>query len=101
MTAYFSGSVKQHLLGIAGGLIWCAGAIANFAAASSPKEVQVGPAVSYAVGQGATMVSALWGLLVWKEFAGATQRVRVLLAIMLILFVLGLALISMAPLFVK
>jgi glucose uptake protein len=101
MTAYFKGTLRQHMLGIAGGAIWCAGAMANFAAASSPKEVQVGPAVSYAIGQGATMVSALWGLLVWKEFAGATQRVRVLLAIMLILFVAGLALISVAPLFVK
>jgi len=99
--AYFRGTLRQHLLGIVGGLIWCAGAIANFAAASSPKEVQVGPAVSYAIGQGATMVSALWGLLVWKEFAGATPRVRMLLAIMLILFVAGLALISIAPLYAK
>jgi len=99
MTAYFKGTAKQHLLGIAGGLVWCAGTIANFAAASSPKEVQVGPAVSYAIGQGATMVSALWGLIVWKEFAGARPNVRVLLALMLILFVAGLALISIAPLF--
>ena len=99
MTAYFKGNAKQHLLGIVGGLIWCAGTIANFAAASSPKEVQVGPAVSYAIGQGATMVSALWGLIVWKEFAGARQNVRVLLALMLILFVAGLALISIAPLY--
>jgi glucose uptake protein len=99
MTAYFKGTAKQHLLGIAGGLVWCAGTIANFAAASSPKEVQVGPAVSYAIGQGATMVSALWGLIVWKEFAGARQNVRILLALMLILFVAGLALISIAPLY--
>lgn len=101
MTAYFTGTIRQHLLGILGGVIWCAGAIANFAAASSPKEVQVGPAVSYAIGQGATMVSALWGLLVWKEFAGATQGVRTLLAVMLILFVVGLALISIAPLYAR
>ena len=101
MLAYFRGNLRQHLLGIAGGLIWCGGAIANFAAASSPREVQVGPAVSYAIGQGATMVSALWGLLVWKEFAGATQRVRILLAIMLILFLTGLVLISIAPLYAK
>ena len=66
---YFHGNLRQHLLGIAGGLIWCTGAIANFVAASAPKSVQVGPAISYAIGQGATMVSALWGLLVWHEFA--------------------------------
>ncbi len=99
MTAYFKGTAKQHILGIVGGLIWCAGTVANFAAASSPKEVQVGPAVSYAIGQGATMVSALWGLIVWKEFAGASKNVRLLLALMLILFVVGLALISIAPLY--
>lgn len=99
MTDYFKGTGRQHLLGIAGGLIWCAGTIANFAAASSPKEVQVGPAISYAIGQGATMVSALWGLLVWREFAGASPKVRLLLALMLILFVTGLTLISIAPLF--
>jgi glucose uptake protein len=62
-------------------------------------EVQVGPAVSYAIGQGATMVSALWGLLVWKEFDGANARVKALLAIMLLLFVAGLGMISIAPLF--
>jgi glucose uptake protein len=99
MLEYFHGTFKQHLLGIAGGLIWCAGTVANFAAASTPKEVQVGPAVSYAIGQGATMISALWGLLVWKEFAGAGKNVRLLLAIMLLLFIVGLTLISIAPLF--
>jgi glucose uptake protein len=100
MFDYFKGSVRQHILGILGGVIWCIGAIANFTAASAPKSVQVGPAVSYAVGQGATMVSALWGLLVWKEFAGASGKVRVLLAVMLALFLAGLILVSIAPLYV-
>jgi glucose uptake protein len=99
MFDYFKGSISQHVLGILGGLIWCTGAIANFVAASAPKTVQVGPAVSYAVGQGATMVSALWGLLVWKEFAGASGKVRVLLALMLILFLAGLITVSVAPLY--
>lgn len=99
MRDYFRGSLKDHALGIAGGAVWCLGTIANFAAASTPKEVQVGPAVSYAIGQGATMVSALWGLLVWKEFAGANARVKTLLALMLLLFAIGLAMISVAPLY--
>lgn len=97
---YFKGTRRQHLLGILGGAIWCTGAIANFAAASAPKSVQVGPAISYAIGQGATMISALWGLVVWHEFAGADTRVRRLVALMLIFFVAGLALLSLAPLFV-
>ena len=88
-------------LGLAGGAIWMTGAITNFVAASTPVSAQVGPAVSYALGQGATLVSALWGLLVWKEFAGANQRVKMLLVTMLVLFVSGLAMISIAPLNAK
>ncbi len=99
MLDYFRGTAKQHLLGITGGLIWCAGTVANFVAASAPQEIQVGPAVSYAIGQGATAVSALWGLLVWKEFAGADAKVKSLLVLMFFLFLSGLALVSIAPLF--
>jgi glucose uptake protein len=99
MFTYFKGSLMQHVLGILGGLIWCTGAIANFVAASTPKNVQVGPAVSYAVGQGATMISALWGLLVWREFSGSSGKVKMLLALMLALFLAGLILVSIAPLY--
>jgi glucose uptake protein len=62
--------------------------------------VHVGPAVSYAIGQGATMVSALWGLLVWKEFSGGGPKVTALLVVMLTLFAAGLGLVSIAPLYV-
>lgn len=96
---YFKGTFRQHALGVIGGMIWCTGAISNFVAASAPPEVNVGPAISYAIGQGATMVSALWGLLVWKEFAGADTRTRALISLMLVLFVSGLAMLSVAPLF--
>ncbi|MGH9722455.1 MAG: AcrB/AcrD/AcrF family protein, partial [Bryobacteraceae bacterium] len=94
---FLRGGLKQHLLGILGGVIWYTGAITNFVAASAEKEAQVGPAVSYALGQGATMVSALWGLLVWKEFAGSDSRVKILLFVMFVLFGVGLGLVSMAP----
>jgi len=99
MTFYLRGTARQHLLGLLGGIIWSTGAIANFVAASTPKDVHVGPAISYAIGQGATMISALWGLLVWKEFAGANARVKLLLAIMLLLFIAGLTLVSLAPVY--
>ncbi len=96
---YFRGTWRQHALGLAGGIIWATGTISNFVAASAPREVQVGPAISYAMGQGATLVSALWGLLVWKEFRGAGGSVKLLLVIMLVLFALGLGLVSVAPLY--
>jgi glucose uptake protein len=95
---YFKGTWKSHGLGILGGMIWVAGLISNLAAASAEGPAKVGPAVSYGIGQGATMVSALWGIFVWREFAGADSKVRTLVAVMLILFVGGLTLVSIAPL---
>jgi glucose uptake protein len=90
------GTVKQHLLGIAGGVIWYTGGLASFVAASAEQQAKVGPAVSYALGQGATMVSVLWGLLLWKEFAGADFRVKNLLYVMMALFICGLGMVSVA-----
>jgi len=96
---FLNSTMWQHLLGIAGGAIWCVGAVAAFAAASAPAEVHVGPATSYAMGQGATLISALWGLLVWKEFKGADLKVKAMIAIMLVVYACGLVLVSIAPLY--
>jgi glucose uptake protein len=96
---YLKGSWWVHFLGIFGGIAWIAGSLSNFVAASAPKELQVGPAVSYAIGQGSTMVGALWGVLVWREFAGGGARVNRLLVLMFALFMAGLAVVSIAPLY--
>jgi len=85
-----------HVWGIVGGGIWCTGAIFNFVASRAHV---VGPAVSYSIGQGATMISACWGVFVWKEFATAPRKARRYLALMFVLFLLGLTLIAVAPLF--
>jgi glucose uptake protein len=99
MLEYFrNGSIKKHMLGVAGGAIWFSGAIANFVAASA-EQAKVGPAASYAIGQGATLVSVLWGLFLWKEFAGADFRVKNLLYLMVALFICGLGMVSVAPLY--
>lgn len=34
---------------------------------------KAGAAISYGLGQGATLVSALWGILIWREFKGAPK----------------------------
>jgi glucose uptake protein len=96
---YLKGSAWFHILGIAGGMMWIAGSLSNFVAASAPKALQVGPAISYAIGQGSTMVGALWGVLLWKEFAGGGVKVDRLLILMFLLFITGLAVVSVAPLY--
>jgi glucose uptake protein len=58
----------------------------------------VGPATAYALGQGATMVSAIWGVFVWREFAGAPPVARRLIALMFLCFVIGLSGVAVAPL---
>jgi glucose uptake protein len=61
----------------------------------------VGPAVSYSIGQGATMISAFWGVFIWKEFSAAPRKAKKYLAWMFLLFLLGLSLVALAPLFVS
>jgi glucose uptake protein len=96
---YFKGTFKEHFWGIVGGVVWAVGTLSSFVAASAPRELQVGPAISYALGQGSTMVGAFWGVVVWKEFAGGASLVMRLLVLMFILFVCGLAIVSIAPLY--
>ncbi|HKD60452.1 MAG TPA: GRP family sugar transporter [Terracidiphilus sp.] len=92
---YWRASMGWHAAGILGGAIWCVGAVANFVASGAHL---VGPAVSYSIGQGATMVSALWGVFVWREFAGAPRAARMLLVLMFVFFLLGLTAVALAPL---
>src|SRR6185312_6887497 len=98
MAGYRSASARWHISGIIGGVIWVTGGTLNFAASQVN---YVGPAVSYSIGQGATMVSALWGVFVWHEFASPTRHVRNLLIAMFACFVAGLAAVAVAPLFVR
>lgn len=85
---YFKGSSKMHLVGILGGIIWGVGTALSYVAAG-----KAGPAISYALGQGAPMIAALWGVFIWKEFKGATRGVYNMLLFMFILFIVGLTLI--------
>jgi len=91
---YFKlGTPKLHFIGILGGFIWCAAMEFNLMASE-----KAGFAISYGLGQGATMISAAWGVFVWKEFAAAPKGTNKLLAAMFALFIVGLALIVIARL---
>jgi glucose uptake protein len=94
MSEYFQAKTAWHVWGLTGGLIWCTGTVLNFVASHAQI---VGPAVSYAIGQGATMVSAVWGVFIWKEFANAPPASRKLIPAMFLFFLAGLGSIAIAP----
>ena len=96
MTGYWKARGAWHLWGIFGGLIWSTGAVFNFVASRAHV---VGPAVSYSIGQGATMISAAWGVFIWREFSTAPSRAKVMLAWMFFFFLCGLIAIALAPLY--
>ncbi|MBO5892812.1 MAG: multidrug DMT transporter permease [Alistipes sp.] len=82
---YFNGSFSTHLVGVLGGCIWCLGTAFSYIAAG-----KAGAAISYALGQGAPMVAAIWGVFIWKEFKGSDKKTDILLAIMFLFFIAGL-----------
>lgn len=88
---YFNGSRKDHLIGILGGVIWHMGMSFNIIASG-----KAGPAISYGLGQGATVIAAVWGIFIWKEFATATKTTYRNLYLMLLLYVVGIVLIILA-----
>lgn len=91
---YFSkGSPRLHLIGVLGGVIWNLGMSLSIIAAGA-----AGFAISYGLGQGATLVAALWGVFIWKEFKDAPEGTSRLLALMFAAFVVGLTLIVVARL---
>ena len=89
---YFSqGSVSLHSIGILGGIIWGLGSLFNFIASGV-----AGTAISYGLGQGATMIAALWGVFIWKEFAKAPKGTNKLIVFMFLFYLIGLGLIISA-----
>jgi glucose uptake protein len=91
LSRYFRAPAAYHALGLLGGAIWGAGMVFNFVAASF-----VGVAISYAIGQASPMIAALWGVVVWREFRGASARARIYLIGMFLFYVLALVLIAIA-----
>ena len=91
---YFQqGTPKLHLVGVLGGMIWSLGMMLSIMSGDV-----AGYAISYGLGQGATLVAAIWGVFVWKEFSGAPKRTNLMLAAMFAFFIIGLALIILARL---
>lgn len=88
---YTKGSLGVHLTGILGGVIWNMGMSLSILASG-----KAGFAISYGLGQGATLIAALWGVFIWKEFRGATRSVNALIVFMFIAYLAGLTLLVYA-----
>lgn len=83
--AYFKGNLSIHMVGILGGVIWGIGNSLNLIAAG-----KAGAAISYGLGQGATLVAALWGVFIWKEFKNSPKGTYPILALMFLFFIVGI-----------
>jgi glucose uptake protein len=93
---YFQGTVMQHLWGIAGGLLWAVGTAAALIVAVLPGSVGLSPATGNGLVQAAGLLAAVWGLVIWKEFKGASGFSNALMAGMILLFAAGLGIVGMA-----
>lgn len=90
-SGFFKGPPSGHVLGLLGGVIWGTGMVFNLVAANF-----TGVAISYAIGQSAPMVAALWGVLAWKEFEGAGSRAKMYLGLMFVFYALAILLVAKA-----
>ncbi len=90
-SGYLSAPASYHILGLLGGCIWGVGTVFNFVAAGF-----VGVPISYAIGQASPMIAALWGVLAWHEFRGASSKAKMYLVGMFVAYVLALVLIARA-----
>jgi glucose uptake protein len=88
-SGFFGAPASGHVLGLLGGFIWGTGMVFNLVAANF-----TGVAISYAIGQSAPMVAALWGVLVWKEFAGAGSKAKTYLFLMFVFYCLAILLVA-------
>jgi glucose uptake protein len=88
---FFRGPASGHMLGLMGGVIWGTGTVFNLVAANF-----TGVAISYAIGQSAPMVAALWGVFAWKEFDGANRQAKSYLGLMFLFYILAILLIAKA-----
>ncbi len=90
-SGFFQAPASGHALGLLGGVIWSTGTMFNVVAGKATAF-----AISYAIGQSAPMVGALWGIFVWKEFAGATGKAKGYLGLMFVFYALAILLVAKA-----
>ncbi|MFB3778721.1 MAG: hypothetical protein ACE141_13970 [Bryobacteraceae bacterium] len=93
---YLRGQFRFHMLGWLGGAVWATGMTAVYVAASSADEASLAPATRFAILQAVPLVTALWGIIAWKEFREAGARAQSFLAVTLVLYLAGLVMLYLA-----
>jgi glucose uptake protein len=93
---YIRTPIKNHLLGALGGVVWALGAAALFVADTPKGDIHPNGSLVVFLSHAAPIVTALWGLLLWKEFKGGDSRAKAFAALMIVLFAAGLAIFSFA-----
>ncbi|UFH53969.1 GRP family sugar transporter [Spirosoma sp. KNUC1025] len=88
---YSDVSSRSHRIGMLGGMIWCLGMASSLLASGA-----AGYAISYGLGQGATIIAVLWGVFIWHEFRSAPAISNRYLMLMGVCYVMGLVLIISA-----
>ena len=88
---YSDVSKRNHQIGVLGGMVWCLGMASSLLASGA-----AGYAISYGLGQGATIIAVLWGVFIWHEFRGAPALSSRYLVMMGLCYILGLFLIIAA-----
>ncbi len=89
--SYFASSKRNHVMGVFGGVIWCLGMLLSVIASN-----KAGAAISYGLSSGATVVAAIWGIYIWKEFKNTPKGTSTVLNIMMACYIIGLGLIILA-----
>lgn len=100
-SAYFAGGMGKHLLGLIAGIVWYSGVVAAWVGISTPEQLLPGVFTRFMLAQGAPVVAALLGLVIWREFRAGDMRTKILALLMLALFICGLAMIGLAPMYLR
>jgi len=101
ITSYLDGKLKQHLSGVISGIVWYSGVLLAWICASVPENLQGSPLTRFVLLQGSPIVAAIWGIVIFKEFKESDMRVKLMGTLMIVMFLCGLAMIGLAPMYLR
>jgi len=97
----FYGKLTQHLSGVISGIVWYTGVLLAWVCVSVPEDIQAPDLTRFMLLQGSPLVASLWGMLVFKEFKQSDIRVKIMGALMIVMFLCGLAMIGLSPMYLR